>query len=209
MSLMSSSWKVSARIILSLLLLSSAPSSGWSHLPMPPKKGEIGRQQVQISVVDFNLIDQEGKPFRFSSLRGKPVVATFVFTACPDVCPLFTAKFASIQRQLQEKKHNDYWLLTITTDPGKDTPATLKAYATQYHADFSHWSFLTGPPAELGRVWKAFGVNVTKLVSGQIQHTGLTTLIDRNGIRRVNYWGDKWLEMDVLKDLSGLDAPKR
>jgi protein SCO1/2 len=176
---------------------------------MPPKKGEIGRQEVQIPVVDFNLIDQEGKRFRFSSLRGKAVLATFVFTSCPDICPLFTAKFAAIQRQLREKKRNDYWLLTITTDPEKDTPAALKAYAKQYDADLGHWSFLTGPPAELKGVWQAFGVNVTKLSSGQIQHTGLTTLMDRNGVRRINYWGDKWLEADVLKDLFGLDVPTR
>lgn len=206
---MSSSWKVSAQIILSLLLSAFVPSLGWSHLPMPPKKGEIGRQEVQTPVLDFNLIDQEEKPFRFSSIRGKPVVATFVFTTCPDICPLITAKFASIQRQLQEKKHNDYWLLTITTDSERDTPAALKAYAKQYQADFGRWSFLTGSPEELARVWKAFGVNVAKLGSGQIQHTGLTTLIDRNGIRRVNYWGEKWLEANVLKDLSSLDAPKR
>jgi protein SCO1/2 len=201
---MSSSWRISAQIILSLLLFGFVASSAWPHIPMPPKKNEIGRQEVQSSVSDFTLTDQENRRFQFATTRGKLVLATFIFTSCPDVCPLFTAKFAAIERALQEKKRNDYWLLSITTDPERDTPAVLKAYATQYKVDFGHWSFLTGSREELAKVWKAFGVNVRKSSSGQIQHTALTTLIDRDGIRRVNYWGDKWLEAEVLKDFSAV-----
>jgi protein SCO1/2 len=180
-----------------------------AHVPMPPKKGELGRQEVQTAVPDFTLIDQDQNRFRFSNTRGKLVLVTFIFTTCPDVCPLFSAKFATIQRQLQEKKRDDYVLLSITTDPERDTPAALKGYAQQYKADFGHWWFLTGSREELTRVWKTFGVNVRKSTNGQIQHTALTTLIDTRGTRRVNYWGDKWLETEVLRDLSSLDSRSR
>jgi protein SCO1 len=206
---MSSSWKISAQIILWLVLFGFAASAAWPHIPIPPKKNEIGRQEVQTPVHDFVLTDQENKRFQFANTRGKLVLATFIFTTCPDVCPLFTAKFVAIQRELKEKKRDDYWFLSITTDPEKDTPAALKAYATQYKVDFGHWSFLTGTPEQLARVWKAFGVNVRKTSGGQIQHTALTTLIDREGIRRVNYWGDKWLETEVVKDFSALGPPTR
>ena len=206
---MSSRSRVSRPIVLSLLLVAVATSFVAAHIPMPPKKGEVGRQEVQTTVPDFTLIDQDKNRFRFSSTRGKWVLVTFIFTTCPDVCPLFTAKFATIQRELQEKKRDDYVLLSITSDPERDTPAALKAYAEQYKADFRHWSFLTGSPEELKKVWKAFGVNVRKSGNGQIQHTALTTLIDGRGIRRVNYWGDKWLETEVLKDFSSLDSRSR
>ena len=185
------------------------PAAARAHIPIPPREpSEIGRRAVNAAVADFKLTDQNGKPFRFASTRGKLVLVTFVFTTCPDVCPLFTANFASIQRTLEEKRLKDYILLTITTDPERDTAAVMKEYAARFKADFKTWSLLTGTRAELSRVWKIFGVNVTKTDSGQVQHTSFTTLIDRQGNRRVDYYGDKWREKEVLKDLEGLRSSK-
>ncbi len=107
---------------------------------------------------DFTLVDQNGKSFRFANARGKIVLATFIFTTCPDVCPLSTAKFAGIERSLREKNIDDYLLLSITTDPARDTPPILKSYGEQFKADFNHWLFLTGSEKDLAKVWKGFGV---------------------------------------------------
>jgi protein SCO1/2 len=187
-----------------LLCLFAAPALG--HLPIPPKKGEIGRKGNHALVPEFTLLDQDGKPFRITSARGKIVLVTFVFTTCPDVCSLLTAKFAAIQRALDKKKMNDYLLLSITTDPDRDTPAALKSYAHAFKPDFDHWRFLTGSEIDLAKVWKSFGVTVRKS-AGQVQHTALTTLIDRRGIRRVDYYTDKWEEKEILRDIAGLDSP--
>ena len=182
------------------------PIAGIAHIPLPPKEPtEIGRRVVNTAVPDFKLTDQDGKPFHFASARGKLVLATFVFTTCPDVCPLFTANLAAIQRALDDKKSKDYLLLTITTDPERDSAGDLEDYAGRFKADFKHWSFLTGTRAELSKVWKLFGVNVTKTHSGQVQHTSFTTLIDRQGKRRVDYYGDKWQgEGSARKGLIGV-----
>jgi cytochrome oxidase Cu insertion factor (SCO1/SenC/PrrC family) len=51
-------------------------------------------------------------------------------------------------------------------------------------------------------VWRSFGVTVNKVNRGLVQHTGLTTLIDRKGMRRFNYCGDLWQEKTVLEDIS-------
>ena len=178
-----------------------------AHIPIPPKQpSEIGRRLVKTPVPNFKLIDQNGKPFQIAATRGKVVLATFIFTTCPDVCPLLSAKLAAIQRALDEKKVKDYWLLSITTDPERDNAAALKEYAARFKADLNHWSFLSGSRAELANVWKAFGVNVTKTEAGQIFHSALTTLIDRQGLRRVDYYGDKWLDPEVLKDFTWLGA---
>ena len=206
---MSSKSKISW--LISTLVLGAAfhPRAGFAHIPIPPKEPtEIGRRVVNIVVADFKLTDQDGKIFRFTNARGKLVLVTFVFTTCPDVCPLFTANFATIQRTLEEKKIIDYHLLTITTDPERDTAPVLKAYAERFKADFKNWSFLSGTRAELSKVWKMFGVNVTKTESGQVQHTSFTTLIDRHGKRRVDYYGDKWREKEVMKDLEWLRSSK-
>ena len=186
------------------------PAVGLSHIPIPPKEpSEIGRRVVNKAVQDFNLTDQDGKPFKFNSTRGKLVLVTFIFTTCPDVCPLLTAKLATIQRTLEERKIKDYFLLSITTDPERDTSAALKEYAGHFKADFRRWSFLSGSRQELGKVWKLFGVNVTKNESGQVQHTSLTTLVDHQGNRRVDYYGDKWLEKEALKDIEWLASVKK
>ena len=176
----------------------------FSHIPTPPKKGEIGRRESSTPAPNFALIDQSGKSFKFTPAGGKLVLVTFVYTTCPDVCPLFTAKLASIQRILEQEKRDDYLLLTITTDPARDTPAKMKAYAQAFHADFQRWHFLSGTREALAPVWKGFGVTVKDLGNGQIQHTNLTTLIDPKGIRRVDYYGDKWQEKEILKDIKRL-----
>jgi protein SCO1/2 len=180
-----------------------------AHFPIPPKKGEIGRRIVDKPVKNFTLTDQNGKTFQLADARGKVIAVTFVYTKCPDVCPLFTANFASIQRALAQgqaaHKSPDYLLLTITTDPEYDTPAQLKSYANLFKPDYSRWLFLTGKRDALAQVWKDFGVTVRRYDEGrQIQHTALTTLIDRNGKRRVDYYGDKWQEKELLQDIVSL-----
>jgi protein SCO1 len=204
---MSSQSKISRLFGAALLVIGLGPAIGLTHIPIPPKQpSEIGRRLVKSPVANFKLIDQNGNSFRFNDKRGNLVLATFIFTACPDVCPLFTARFAAIQRALDEKRFKDYWLLSITTDPERDSAATLKEYASRFGADLKHWAFLTGSRAELAKVWQAFGVNVTRTEAGQVFHTALTTLIDRQGTRRVNYYGDKWLDQEVLKDIQWLKA---
>jgi len=193
--------------VAALLVMWLRPTIGLTHIPIPPKQpSEIGRRVMKTTVPDFKLIDQNGKSFQFNSKRGNLVLATFIFTTCPDVCPLLTAKFAAIQRALDQRKFKDYWLLSITTDPERDSAVTLKEYASRFRADLNRWAFLTGSRAELAKAWQVFGVNVTKTESGQVFHTALTTLIDRRGNRRIDYYGENWLDKEVLKDIQWLSA---
>ena len=210
MSLMSSKSKISRAFFFILLLSAFLASVVWAHIPIPPKApSEIGRRPVKIAVPDFTLTDQNGKPFRFAAARGKLILVAFIFTTCPDVCPLLTANFAAIQRALEEKEVKDYLLLSITTDPEQDTAPVLKDYAGRFKADLRHWSLLTGTRSELAKVWQDFGVHVVKNESGQVQHTTFTTLVDRQGNRRIDYYGDKWQDKEVLKDIQWLASIKK
>jgi protein SCO1 len=191
----------------SLAVVALACAPAFAHFPIPPKKSEIGRRVVDKPVQNFTLTDQAGLKFSFADARDKIVAITFVYTRCPDVCPLFTANFASIQRALEQKNKErpmNYLLLTITTDPAYDTPKQLKSYADLFKPNYSNWLFLTGTNKVLAKVWRDFGVNVRKIADGQVQHTALTTLIDRRGVRRVDYYGDKWQEKELLRDILSL-----
>lgn len=205
---MNSRWTGNLGLRFALILAFLPVATASAHIPIPPKKGEIGRRSVATVVADFSLVNQDGQPFRFADSQGKLVLVTFIFATCPDVCSLLSAKFASIQRVLQEKKRDDYLLLSISTDPERDTPTALKAYAENYKADLRHWVFLTGSPKQLEKVWTGFGVNVQKSAGGEVRHTALTTLIDRRGVRRVDYYGDKWQEQEILRDISWLTTQK-
>ena len=190
--------------VLLLAVLASTPA--FAHFPIPPKKSEIGRRVVEKPVANFVLTDQLGHRFQWADTRGKIVVVNFIYTKCPDVCPLLSAKFASLQRSLEEQKQTDYLLVSITTDPARDNSKTLKSYGDLFKADQRRWFFLTGTKEALAKVWKDFGVSVQKAPDGEVQHTTLTTIIDRQGVRRVDYYGDKWQEKEVLKDMASLEA---
>lgn len=201
---MNFSWSAEKAAIALFLLFTAVASPLFAHFPVPPKPGEIGKKAIHQVVPDFTLTDQDGKRFRFASARGKLVLVTFIFTTCPDVCPLLTAKFAAIQRALTVEKRDDYLLLSITTDPQTDTSAVLKSYAERYKPDFHRWFFLTGSRDQLAKVWKEFGITVESAGPGQVRHTTLTTLIDRRGIRRFDYYTDRWQEKEILRDIDSL-----
>ena len=112
----------------------------------------------------------------------------------PDVCPsLYAPIFAELQRTLKNEQPSNVFLVSITTDPEVGlTESSPKSYAQRYGADFQNWAFLTGSESQLKQVWKGFDVRVIKKGRGLVQHTSLTTVIDRQGIRRFNFFGEKW-----------------
>jgi protein SCO1/2 len=196
-------------ILLALLFLVLLPLDLHAHVPGAPREVPPTSATPNTKAPAFVLLNQEGNRFDSTSLRGKVVVLNFVFTTCTDVCPLFTANFAQLQRTLKNE-HANVFLVSITTDPEVDSPNVLKSYAQRYGADFQNWAFLTGSELQLKQVWKGFDVRVIKKGRGLVQHTSLTTVIDRQGTRRFNFFGEKWQLKDLLRDTSALleEKPK-
>lgn len=181
-----------------------APGSMWGHdQGTPLKTSGSERRQVRIPIEDFTLTDQRSRSFKFASLRGKVAIVTFAYTTCPDVCPLLTAAIRQVQESLSAHERLSTFFVTITTDPEIDTPSVMAAYAQRYRVDLNNWTFLTGEETALRRVWKNFGVTVSKKGRGLIDHTALTAVIDREGIMRVAYVGAvldrKALQQDARK----------
>ncbi|MFQ5850099.1 MAG: SCO family protein [Candidatus Binatia bacterium] len=170
-----------------------------SHRPAQAK-----RRELNLPIPDFSLKDQTGRPFSFQKLRGKLVLMTFVYTTCPDACPLITSSLRQVQRELRGSERNSIFLLSITTDPEIDKPQVLKSYGERYGVDFSNWSFLTGHQKELAPVWKTFGVRVERKARGLVDHTSLTALLDKKGVVRVAYHGPAPDPKVILRDLRAL-----
>lgn len=198
-------FRVIALVFLAPALIPFLNSQAFSHdwRPTTLAKG-AQRRDVQVPIPSFTLTDHTGKVFHFESLRGKVVLLAFVYTTCPDVCPLVTASMRSVQRSLEESEQKDVFLLSITTDPEVDSPAVLKSYAQRYQVDFRNWLFLTGDQKSLDPVWKSFGIKVERKARGLVNHTTLTALVDQKGVMRFVYYGTYSDHKSLLRDFRSL-----
>ncbi|OFX15578.1 MAG: hypothetical protein A2V59_08230 [Armatimonadetes bacterium RBG_19FT_COMBO_69_19] len=154
---------------------------------------------------EVSLTDQHNRPVRLSAFRGRLVLLTFIYTRCPDVCPLTTASLARVQRAARARGwwERDAVFLTVTTDPRHDAPGVLMAYARRFKADVPGWYFLSGPAARVRAVLEAYGVEVRAARGGLQEHTLPTFVIDRRGIV-LGAYGANPDPNDVLSDLEHL-----
>ncbi len=152
----------------------------------------------------FSLIDQDGKPFRRADLLGRLSVAAFIFTECGGQCPMMSRQMARIQALVPPEA--GLQLLSISVDPGHDTPAVLSSYARRYGAQPDRWRFLTGKPEVIYRLaQKGFRLAADGRTSDAITHSSRLVLLDRQIRIRGYYEGtDEAAVRQLLKDLHRL-----
>lgn len=153
---------------------------------------------------EFTLTTQAGERLALASQKGKVLAVTFIYATCRDSCPLLTAKMAMIQRKLGKDFGPRVRFLSITVEPEIDTPAVLSAYAKRFDADPAGWSFLTGSSSEIQDVVRRYGAFAKRLKPGDVDHLFLTTLVDRQGLLRVQYLGYRFDPDEMYRDLKSL-----
>jgi protein SCO1/2 len=134
---------------------------------------------------DFTLTDQSGRKVSMSDQRGKLVLVTFLYTNCPDVCPLITQNLNQALQMLGPKR-DDVRVLAVSVDPGGDTPENVDKYAKAHHL-LPEFHYLTGTRAELMQVWKDYDVAAVARDPELVDHTAYTMLVDGSGGGRVIY----------------------
>ena len=151
----------------------------------------------------FALTSQDGKPVAVADLRGKVVAVAFIYTECPDICPMLTQKMVQVQDELGADFGAKVAFVSISLDPEHDTPAVLKDYA-QFWGAKPGWSFLTGSPEAVRDVTRRYGVFFAKKEDGSVDHTQLTSLVDAEGQLRVQYLGARFDPEEFRRDLMSL-----
>jgi len=105
-------------------------------------KKEVKELPLLGSVPQFSLVDSTSSSFTNKHLEGKVWVANFMFTTCPGPCPIMNAEMAKLYRSYILEKNVDF--VSISVNPGHDSPQKLTEYAKKYQANTNRWHFLTG-----------------------------------------------------------------
>jgi cytochrome oxidase Cu insertion factor (SCO1/SenC/PrrC family) len=127
---------------------------------------------------DFTLTNQFGQKISLSAFRGKVIILAFTDSECTTVCPLTTQGMLAA-KQLLGKAGSQVQLIGIDANPAATTVSDVMSYSRS-HATVNQWQFLTGSPAQLSSVWKAYDIYVA-IQKGQVDHTPAVYIIDSHG----------------------------
>ena len=144
----------------------------------------FGTELQKNTAPDFTLTDGlSGKSLTLSSLRKSTVALAFLYTRCPDVCPLTAGQFRAAQRALGDDA-SKVEFVAVSVDPEGDTPSAVREFS-DLHDLSDHWHYLIGPRAQLEVVWSLFGIgSFASSGARAVEHNDAIYLIDGRGRER-------------------------
>ena len=169
--------------------------------PAANSSGLQGTDLGGVPAPNFRLTDQSGQPVSLSQFKGKPVVLTFLYTHCPDQCPLTAEKLHTVMLSLGSAAHS-VAVLAVSTDPRRDTTAAALNFS-QVHRMQNYWHYLLGTESELSPVWSSYSVYAAPTptsTGGSVAHTTAVYVIDKQGRERV-FFGSDFTSEQLTKDL--------
>ena len=164
---------------------------------------------------NYQLVNQNGESVSFpKDYEGNIIVAGYIFTNCPDICPLTTNNMRLVHEKLKKDKIKNVTFVSISFDPLVDTPETLTKFAKIRDLDLSNWTFLTGSEKTISALMKEIGIvafvsDSTITSDGEIinyfVHTDRISLIDEKLNIRKNYLGSQANIDEVINDIQTLN----
>lgn len=147
-----------------------------------------------------------GEPVNIDQYRGKAVLVTFIYTHCPDVCPLITSNLRVAQNLLGAKLAAKAQIIAVSVDSRGDTRKTVTRFLAQ-HEMTGRMQYLIGSAHELASVWKAWGVGSERDAHNPdlVEHSGLVYGITASG-KRTTLYSASFRPADVAHDVPLLAA---
>jgi protein SCO1/2 len=162
----------------------------------------------------FELLNQDSDKVIFpDKFNGNILVTGFIFTNCPDICPMTIHNMQLIQKKLNAMNITNVNFAAVSFDPLRDTPAILKEQSELRDVDPSNFNFLTGDKKEIDSLLDelkivAFTNDTTYTENGDpvyfFVHTDRITLIDQKGFIRNEYSGSRIIVEDIVADIKYL-----
>lgn len=159
------------------------------------------------TIQNFSLDRIDGQKVQFDDTKGKVKLVSFIFTRCPDVCPVTTDYMSQMQKELQAKGlfGSEVLFYSISFDTENDTPEVLENYAKKFNADLANWYFLRGDEASMKKATNEFWFGAEKQANGIYIHTMKTYLVDKqNNLRKMYGMGSELDMQQVVKDIEQL-----
>ncbi len=147
-----------------------------------------------------------GQPVDIEQYRGKAVLVTFLYTNCPDVCPLITSNLRVAQNLMGPKVAAKAQIIAVSVDPKGDTPKAVASFLAR-HEMTGRMQYLVGDAKELASVWKAWGVGSERDAQQPqfVNHSGLVYGITASG-KRTTLYTASFRPADIAHDVPLLAA---
>ncbi len=190
-----------------LALTAMAASSGTTDLGLD-REAALRTSQAAIGrkVGDHILLNREGTPISLASYRGKPLLVSFIYTGCFQVCPTTTRSLQeTVEGLLKSVGPNQFNVVSIGFNQPADSPQALKAFATQYGIRQPNWEFLSPPAAVVPDIARDFGFVYQASPAG-FDHVLQVSVLDADGriVRQV--YGESVAPADLGEPLKMLLA---
>jgi protein SCO1/2 len=153
---------------------------------------------------ELGLHTWNGKDVRIGDYRGQAVLVTFVYTNCPDVCPLIVDNLVRVKERLGPDGRR-LQIVSVSVDPERDTPQAVKRFLTRHRAH-GRVDYLIGSRRQLEGVWARWGIaaRVDKANPRLVEHSGVIWGVDPKG-RRVTFYPASGFDVaDIEGDVRNL-----
>lgn len=135
----------------------------------------------------FQLVDGDGKIWKDTDFKGKPMLVYFGYSYCPDICPTALSHITKAVEELGGGK--TIQPIFITLDPERDTPENLQTYSQNFHKDLV---LLTGSKSQVDEAIKAYRVHAARTSEDknkdyQVDHSSLIYFMDKNGAYQAHF----------------------
>ncbi len=162
----------------------------------------------------YNLINQDSMLVKFPEIiLDNITVMGFIYTHCPDICPMTTHNMFLTEMKLKKDGIQDVKFVALSFDPERDTPPVLKKFAEIRGIEFKNWMFITGEQSVIYDLLRRFDVRAVATdsvfyddgeISYSMMHTDRISLIDKEGRLRKNYAGSRVNIEELIKDIKYL-----
>lgn len=166
---------------------------------------KISQAAIGQAAGGFSLRDRKNRKVTLEDYLGKPLVVSFIYTACFHTCPIITQTIKRTARVARNTFGDDsFQMLTIGFDTRRDSPDKMRIYARQQGvADESGWKFLSADNETMARLVEKFGFIYYKSASG-FEHLAQTTVIDAKGVIRHQIYGESFESPQLVEPLKQL-----
>ncbi len=150
----------------------------------------------------LSLRNYLGERINIDQYRGTALLVTFLYTHCPEICPLITADLHAALGLMSPKTASKVQIVAVSVDPRGDTPRTVAAYL-KVHEMTGRMKYLIGSPRELGHVWQRWGVGSERDAENPdfINHSALVYGINASGQLKTVYIGSSFQPSEVAHDV--------